>query len=70
MELKRDINKEHHEHREIMMLNLKVVDVSTKDLLVCLKYFINNIKYLQFLQNHFSFYFILIGFYPFTFFSI
>jgi len=68
MELKRDINKEHHEHHEIMMMNLKVVDVSTKDSLICLTYFINNIKYLHFLQILFSFYFILIGFYQFTFF--
>jgi hypothetical protein len=67
MELKRYINKEHH---EIMMMNLKVVDASTKDSLVCLKYFINNIKYLHFLQIPFSFYFIFIYFYPFTFFSI
>jgi hypothetical protein len=47
MELKKDINKEHH---EIMMMNLKVVDVFAKDSFLCLKYFINNIKYLHFLQ--------------------
>ncbi len=68
MELKRNINEEHHEHHEIMMMNLKVVDVSTKDSLVCLKYSINNIKYFHFLQIPFSSYFILIGFYPFNFF--
>jgi len=50
MELKKYINKQHHEHHEIMMMNLKVVDVSAKDSFVYLKYSINNIKYLHFLQ--------------------
>jgi hypothetical protein len=68
MELTRDINKEHHEHHQIMLMILKVVDVSNKDSLVCLKYSINNIKYLHFLQIPFYFYFILISFYPFFFF--
>jgi hypothetical protein len=64
MELKKDINKEHHEHHEIMMMNLKVVDVSAKDSFVYLKYSINNIKYLHFLQIPFFFLFHTYWFLP------